>query len=112
MVTVGYGDIVPTNLLEIVVATVFVLITCGMFAFTLNSIGQIVAGMNAEHVKKNEVLQALNKYMKSRKVSMSLQYSIREYVEYYFKESLDDQRATEERIFSILSETLKKQLLL
>lgn len=42
MSTVGYGDIRPTNPIEIIVA-VFIVMTCSViFGFTLNSIGEIV----------------------------------------------------------------------
>ncbi len=51
MATIGYGDIVPTNNLEVIFTTVTVFIASGIFAYTLNSIGTIFTNLNEE--KKN-----------------------------------------------------------
>ena len=39
MVTVGYGDIIPTNLYEIEITIFTMFVACGVFAFSVNSIG-------------------------------------------------------------------------
>jgi hypothetical protein len=39
MITVGYGDVVPTNDLERLYANVTMFLACGVFAFSINSIG-------------------------------------------------------------------------
>ncbi len=55
MVTVGYGDITPINPYEKVVCIFTILISCGVFAYSMNSIGTIFSDLNAEQreVKKN-----------------------------------------------------------
>lgn len=42
MSTVGYGDMSPTNELEILFAIILMLFACGIFAFVLNKIGSII----------------------------------------------------------------------
>ena len=42
MVTVGYGDITPKNNIELIVANVTMFLACGVFAFSVNSIGVMV----------------------------------------------------------------------
>lgn len=42
MVTVGYGDITPNTNIELLIATISILIACGMFAFSLNKMGSII----------------------------------------------------------------------
>lgn len=42
MVTVGYGDITPTNQIELFVANITMFIACGVFAFSVNSIGIVL----------------------------------------------------------------------
>lgn len=42
MITVGYGDIVPITNIERGVVIFITLISCGMFAYTVNQIGVIV----------------------------------------------------------------------
>lgn len=41
MITVGYGDITPQNDYEIVLCLFTIFIACCVFAYTVNSIGQI-----------------------------------------------------------------------
>ena len=41
MSTVGYGDISPKNNIEMLIGIGFILVACGNFAFTINSIGAI-----------------------------------------------------------------------
>lgn len=48
MATIGYGDITPTNNLEVLFTTMTVFITSGLFAYTLNSIGTIFSNLNEE----------------------------------------------------------------
>jgi len=42
MITVGYGDITPVNPLEKVVVVFLTLISCGVFAYSINQIGSII----------------------------------------------------------------------
>ncbi len=49
MATVGYGDITPTNNIEVVFCTVAVFIVCGTFAYSLNAIGVILGNINEEY---------------------------------------------------------------
>lgn len=41
MITVGYGDMVPRTDLEREVVVLLTLVSCGMFAYTVNQIGSI-----------------------------------------------------------------------
>ena len=43
MVTVGYGDITPANIIEISYSMLFMLVSCGVFGYSINSIGSILA---------------------------------------------------------------------
>lgn len=45
MVTVGYGDIYPTNILERTLSILLMLLACGVFAYSLNRFGTIVEEM-------------------------------------------------------------------
>lgn len=39
MITVGYGDINPQNNIEIVFCNIAMMISCGVFAYSVNSVG-------------------------------------------------------------------------
>lgn len=41
MVTVGYGDISPITLVEKVTVIFLTMVSCGIFAFAVSTIGQI-----------------------------------------------------------------------
>ena len=42
MVTVGYGDILPVNTLEIMMCTLNIFLACGVFGYSMNMICQII----------------------------------------------------------------------
>ena len=42
MVTVGYGDLTGTNNSEVLTSNITMYIACGVFAFSVNSIGVII----------------------------------------------------------------------
>jgi hypothetical protein len=46
MVTVGYGDIAPTNNIETIVNIIITLISCGVFGYSFNAIGTIIQDFN------------------------------------------------------------------
>ena len=53
MSTVGYGDISPVNFKEKIYAIIMLEIACGIFAYSINSIGIIFQEMhqNSNHFK-------------------------------------------------------------
>ncbi|EGR34467.1 hypothetical protein IMG5_010550 [Ichthyophthirius multifiliis] len=112
MVTVGYGDITPQNSFEMFVCIISVLIACGIFAYSLSSIGVIFQELYEEQKKFQQKLFILNNYMEEKKVSFSLQYQIREYLEYYCKENNQNNQEKESKIISQLSDNLKQSLLI
>ena len=55
MVTVGYGDITGTNPLEVFISNIIMFIACGVFGFSINSLGYLLKKINksADERKKN-----------------------------------------------------------
>ena len=58
------------------------------------------------------MLNAVNNYMQKKNITPTLQYSIREYIDYYFEQRLEEDIKTEQHMLEILSEPLKRQLLI
>jgi hypothetical protein len=57
MITVGYGDIHPVNSLEAMFVTVAMFVSCGVFAYSFNLIGDLVREYNAiKNEFKNEMV--------------------------------------------------------
>lgn len=52
MTTIGFGDIVPTNVGETIVCIFSMIIACGVFGYTINSIGSIFLELKKEGEKK------------------------------------------------------------
>lgn len=52
MTTIGYGDIVPTNVIETIVSIFSMIIACGVFGYTINSIGSIFLELKKEGEEK------------------------------------------------------------
>ena len=46
MITVGYGDIVPTNAYEVFFVTIAMFVSCGVFAYSFNLVGDLVREFN------------------------------------------------------------------
>lgn len=46
MTTVGLGDILPSNLYEVCVLSLFMFVSCGTFAYSFNAIGIILEELN------------------------------------------------------------------
>ena len=68
--------------------------------------------IKAQTKHKNQILRAANNYMNKKNISDDLRYNIRQYIEYYFNYSMEEQTNNEQQIFKILSEPLKRQLMI
>ncbi|EGR27292.1 hypothetical protein IMG5_198840 [Ichthyophthirius multifiliis] len=112
MTTVGYGDIKPTNQLEVTIAITITIITTGVFAYCINQIGTIVKFLSEEKEKSKYTIQIINNYMSKKNINKDLQQQIREYLEYYLKESTINDHDKECKIINMLSEPLQKQLMI
>lgn len=68
--------------------------------------------MGQEKENMKETLQVINNYMNKKNINMNLQQQIREYLGYYLKESLMHNSETEDKIIDMLSEPLKRSLMI
>ena len=107
MTSIGYGDITPKNMFEIQICILFAFISSAIFAFSINQIGSIIEGINKDQREKEDLITHVNKYLKNKGISFDLQFNIREYIEYYYRESLNNQQETEFRLMEIISDPLK-----
>lgn len=112
IMTVGYGDIVPQNDLEVFCAMITIIFGCGVYAFNLNSIGIILHNINKENTKFTHNINIINQFMKRKKVCPELQMRVREYLRYIWKEEKAQNLEEETQIINVLSGNLKEELLL
>jgi len=87
MTTVGYGDITPNSELEHIFIIFMMLISSGVFGYTLNRIGTIFSELYADEKETRRKMNIINLHMERRQVPPSLRTQIREYLDYVWKES-------------------------
>ncbi|KAL4480549.1 hypothetical protein ABPG72_022304 [Tetrahymena utriculariae] len=110
MVTVGYGDIYPVNNYERLLSIGTILVACCIFAYIVNSIGNIFQDFfrHAQIVKEN--FYTINNYMEKKNISSQLRSNIKEYLSYYWDEERGNLTEKEQKIIRQLPESLKKEL--
>jgi len=84
MTTIGFGDIVPKNIVEMIVCIFTMIIACVIFGYTINSIGSIFVDLQKEDAEKKENLFVINRYLNEKSITRELQSTVREYLEYYW----------------------------
>jgi len=109
MLTVGYGDIVPVNIIERIVNILGMLLGCGVFAYSMNSIGLMFRSINLERNKKRQKYYLISKYMKRRNVPKDMQITIKRYLDYLF-EHQSETISEEKHALNLLSDNLQVEL--
>lgn len=59
----GFGDIVPENRTEVLVCILTMFLACGVFAYSINNIGQIFQNLFQEDNEVKNKLLTINHYM-------------------------------------------------
>ncbi|KAL4499048.1 hypothetical protein ABPG72_016950 [Tetrahymena utriculariae] len=87
MITVGFGDIVPYSLIERVYVIIMQLISCGVFAYAINTIGSIFQEIARKSAEYRQQKQEIIDYMMRRKITKQTQIKILKYLEYIHSSS-------------------------
>ena len=110
--TVGFGDIVPTNTDEKIFCIIFIYFACGLFAYTINSVGMFLHNINRSKLAYKSHMNILNGYLKQKNIGYALRMKLKNYFDYiYYEEKL---KTSEDSIQVIkkLSNSLQEELLL
>ncbi|CAK61372.1 unnamed protein product (macronuclear) [Paramecium tetraurelia] len=110
MLTIGYGDNVPQNQIEKIVTIIFILCACLWFSYSVNFIGGIIDDITQNQVERNKKMRVINKYMREREIPFALQYQIKEYLTYRWKEDDEVDLEMEQELLGQLSDELKEEL--
>ena len=85
MTTVGYGDISPITYQEQIYSIFAMIFACGVFAYTVGSIGNLIASSNYNEQMQQERFKTVNKFMKRKEIPRDLQFKIKRYLEFIFE---------------------------
>lgn len=72
MITVGYGDIYPVNDTERIFVIVITLLSCGVFAYSVNSIGSIIQNITYKNQAFKNKMMLLSQHMSKRGMNTEL----------------------------------------
>ncbi|KAL4469022.1 hypothetical protein ABPG73_019790 [Tetrahymena malaccensis] len=110
MNTIGYGDITAINTEETIFCSIVMILACGMFGYSLNQIGRIFEILFRDSDCLRENIAIMNTYMKQKQISQSLQFQIRQYLQYYWNESKAIEKRQQTDLINALSRQLQQQL--
>ena len=95
MITIGFGDIVPISKYDKIIVICISLIGCGVFAYSLNQIGNlscffilfVLLGTLVQTITSKDVLMRqkmgkLTRYFNKKGVNQNLQIKVKKYFEY------------------------------
>ena len=72
MITVGYGDIIPTTDNERLVCMLAIFIASGLFAYTMNKIGTALSRFERTKLIYRENIEPINRYMERKEVEKAM----------------------------------------
>jgi hypothetical protein len=109
MAGVGYGEILPITKNERLYAMIYMIISSGIFAYTVNSIGNIVSEYSSTSASYREKMMYVNRYMIEQQMPYDLRMKVRRYLDYVF-ESKKEIKIDENDVHSMLNENLNDKL--
>ncbi|EAR84898.2 cation channel family protein (macronuclear) [Tetrahymena thermophila SB210] len=90
MTTIGYGDYTAKTSIEYCFMIVFMIVSCGIFGYTINSIGNILYDFKLKRDQFLQQLAQINKYFKFYNTDLTLQSRARKYIEYTYSDNIQD----------------------
>ena len=110
MITLGYGDIVPVTTLEKIYVISITFISCGVFAYSVNTIGSIIQEITKKSTDFKSKMSLLSSHMRNRNLSNILQIRVKKYFQYLHSEQLKDNEDGQ-NLLNQCPSSLKKEVL-
>ncbi|KAL4466997.1 hypothetical protein ABPG74_010594 [Tetrahymena malaccensis] len=109
------GEILNNTMINIapifIVVDTFINLNSGFYEKGL-LIRNILDNFNFEENELSKKMQVINLYMSKKNISKQMQYAIREYLDYYWREASERDQESEQKIISQLSDTLRENLVI
>lgn len=80
--TIGYGDITPSNNLQILYAIMIEIIGAGMYGFIIANIANLIANIDIAKAQFQEKMEKIGTFMKYRSIPDDMQNRINSYYKY------------------------------
>ncbi|KAL4460793.1 hypothetical protein ABPG72_015852 [Tetrahymena utriculariae] len=109
MTTIGYGDFTAQTQLEKLLMIFIAFFSCGIFGYTINSIGNILYDFKQKRDLYLQELAKINKYFKQNNVELGLQCRAKKYIQYLYSDQYSDQSCSIKSLSS-LSVYLQKEI--
>lgn len=109
MTTVGYGDVVPHSSEEKLLSIFMMIISCGVFAWIMGSIGSVIGMGDAHIMELKDEINCINSFMMANKIPKGLRLKVRHYLD-YLVEYKSQFKLEEEEVVAMLSENLRHEL--
>lgn len=110
MATVGYGDLTPNTKLEKIFVMFAMIIACGIFAYSVGSIGTIVNKSNLMSSEFKEKMLHINQFLIKKDIPNSLRMKIMSYLE-YLSEYKKEFKLDESEALDMLNDNLRDQVI-
>ena len=99
------------NLVEIWVCIIIMMIACMVFAYSMNTIGEVLKSILGFSAQISDNLYVINSYMKNKKINTNIQFQVREYLYYYWKHNQQNQQEQAMSLIQHLPDGLQQSLL-
>ncbi|KAL4504356.1 hypothetical protein ABPG72_009802 [Tetrahymena utriculariae] len=101
MITLGYGDIVPTTTAERIFVVGMTLVSCAVFAYSVNTISGIIGDFSSRKKYFRQKMMNLNLHIQKRGLNKQLAMTVRKYIEYLYKEEMVSNESAEKDLEQI-----------
>lgn len=82
MITIGYGDVFPVNIFEMIYVIIMAIFSCGIFEYCVNTIGSIFTEINQKSKLFKTKLYDISMYMNMKSIKKDIEIRILKYLEY------------------------------
>eukprot|EP00736_Rhodelphis_marinus_P009283 Rmarinus@m.5457 len=106
--TVGFGDIVATNEEEMYMSIILMFLGAAAFAYIIGSMSTLIFSLSQQESLKRQKRTALNEYLKSLSLDLSLKQRVRDYMDYRW----DTLNINEDAILAELSPVLRSEIMI
>ncbi len=91
LTTVGYGDIVPIGRSQVGYAMVIMALGAAMYGYIIGNVASLLANLDVVRARHLGRLEAVNNFMRDRRVPRDLQAKVRDYYNYLWESRMSEQ---------------------